>query len=258
MTSEWAVVVPWANPVQLDAFLQAWHVPRPIPEWLVLQRDEHREGCGATKNKGVVKAVEMGASVVVVLDDDCFPDEVDSLVDHAERHARCLDGLHEVELFEVVTDPPSRGTPYGCRTALMPPAASMGFWTEIGDHCAVRQLATNGAAMSFCEKTVYQRWFPLCGMNLAFRPGQWDPWCRFIEVPRFDDIWMGWLWQREAYRRGHCFNLRGPMVRHSRQSNVWRNLQEEAVYLEANEVLWRTIATSPRSSYWDLRRLLPT
>jgi len=76
-------------------------------------------------------------------------------------------------------------------------------------------------------------------------------------VPRFDDIWMGWLFQKEAYRRGYAFNLGGPLVKHSRQSNVWANLRDESVHLERNEMLWRDIAESPETEYGKLRALLP-
>ena len=164
-----------------------------------------------------------------------------------------------VALFETVTDPASRGTPYAPAnlTATLPVAASMGFWTRVGDHCAVRQLAHGPIPMTFAPRAVYGRWFPLCGMNLAFRPALWDPWCRFVEVARFDDIWMGWLWQKEAYRRGYCFNLGGPLVQHSRQSNVWVNLRQEVDHLEASETLWRSIALHPSSDYRELRALLP-
>jgi hypothetical protein len=46
-------------------------------------------------------------------------------------------------------------------------------------------------------------------------------------------------------------------VRHSRQSNVWKNLRDEAVHLEANETLWREIARSRAEDYATLRKLLP-
>ena len=140
---------------------------------------------------------------------------------------------------------------------LLDVAASIGFWTEVGDYCAVRQLAHNAQPMSFVRQSIYGQYFPLCGMNLAFEPKKWMPWCQFIDVARYDDIWMGWLWQREAYRRGYCFNLSGPLIRHSRQSNVWKNLKAEAEYLEENETLWREIAEDSSDEYDTLRRLLP-
>lgn len=252
----YAVVVPWVDEAQIISFLDAWRVPHTIPDWLILQHDEHREGCAVTKNRGVEQAVARGADLVVVLDDDCYPAEVESLEDHVSLHRRALDP-QEVEMFEIVTSPPSRGTPYGDLTVRMPVAASTGFWTEIGDYDAARQLVYQARPMIFNRKAVHGRWFPLCGMNLAFRPTEWDPWCRFIDVPRFDDIWMGWIWQKEAYRRGFCFNLNGPLVRHARQSDPWRNLRVEAEYLEASELLWREIVLSPEEDYDKLCGLLP-
>jgi hypothetical protein len=255
--TEWAIVVPWVYDEEIAAFLRYWRITTP-PDWLILQQDKQRDGCGVTKNKGVRRAVAEGAEVVVVLDGDCYPTaEAPTLPQLAEKHLAALKP-QPVSLYETVTDPPSRGTPYSQLSVEYPVAASMGFWLEVGDYGAVRQLAYQGAPMEFRRKTVYGRYFSLCGMNLAFRPGQWYPWCEFVDVARFDDIWMGWLWQREAYRRGYCFNLAGPLVRHARQSNVWSNLTAEARYLEQSEILWSKIATHPDGDYAALYDLLPT
>lgn len=253
----YAVVVPWHRADQVESFLSAWGVGSQRPDWLVLQHDADRDGCAVTKNRGIARATERGAEVVVVLDDDCYPtDEARSLEELAERHGAALKP-QPVGLFRAVTSPPSRGTPYRETVAVMPVAASMGFWIETGDYCAVRQLALGGVRMEFDRSAVYGSYFPLCGMNLAFRPAEWAPWCRFVDVPRFDDIWMGWMWQREAYRRGACFNLAGPLVRHVRQSDPWRNLAEETRHLERNETLWREIALNQTGAYEDLFALLP-
>ncbi len=261
-STDCAVVTPWHNRGQIEAFCEAWAVdPANPPDYMILQHDASREGCAVTKNRGIAEAVRCGIETVVVLDDDCFPDE------RRSGNPQSLDGLiakhlealkpQPVELFEAVTDPPSRGTPYESLTVEMPVAASMGFWSDIGDYCAVRQLAYSSAQMSFSRKTISGRYFPLCGMNLAFRPLEWEPWCSFIDVGRFDDIWMGWLWQKEAYSRGACFNLSGPTVRHSRQSDVWKNLAVEGLYLKENETLWAEIALSKLSTYDELLYLLP-
>jgi hypothetical protein len=228
------VVVPWVRQAEVAAFLAEWKV-HAVPDWLILQQDLRREGCGATKNKGIAVALDAGADLVVVLDGDCYPsEEATTLDDLIAAHLAALEP-QPVEMFDAVTVPPSRGTPYGDLTMLMPVAASMGFWIGVGDYCAVRQLAFSGKPMEFKRKAIYGRYFPLCGMNLAFKPRQWLPWCRFIDVARFDDIWMGWLWQREAYSRGFCFNLAGPIIRHVRQSDVWKNLRKESIHLEDNE-----------------------
>ncbi|MFA4974642.1 MAG: hypothetical protein WC683_18710 [bacterium] len=257
MTDNAAVVVPWVSEKQVELFLDAWNLDGTKPDWLVLQHDSQREGCAATKNKAIVEAVKRGYDVVVSLDDDCYPHgEVRTLPELMAAHVEALKPKR-VELFEVVTEPASRGTPYGVRSLEMPVAASMGFWTGVGDYCGVRQLATGAPPMDFRRKTVFANYFPLCGMNLAFRPREWLPWCRFIDAPRYDDIWMGWLWQREAYRRRYCFNLAGPLVRHVRQSNPWRNLAVEAVHLEASETLWARIAAHESDNYESLFALLP-
>jgi hypothetical protein len=269
------VVVAWHDEQQINTFLHAWslrangYIPEACacPSWLILQRDVKREGCAVTKNKGIAEAVRRGADIVVVLDDDCFPcgdpaartaqRTVPTLTELMAAHAACL-APQEIEMILPVTTPISRGTPYRARTVKLPVAASMGFWTEVGDYDAASQLVYGAThPMEFKRIQVTNQYFSLCGMNLAFRPKEWLPWCEFINVPRFDDIWMGWLWQREAYRRGYCFNLNGPLVRHSRQSNVWKNLQLEAVHLEWNETGWGKIATTPYQTYGDLRRLLP-
>lgn len=252
------VVVPWHNPKQLENFLKAWDTDESDTR-ILLQQDSNKEGCAVTKNKGIHRAVEAGADTVVILDDDCFPHpEAHSLARLIDEHHRCLDA-DTGNLFLTVTNPPSRGTPYF--TTNHPTkrvAASMGYWSEIGDYDACAQLVRGATTpMEFHRKIVRNQFFPLCGMNLAFRPADWLPWCNFIDVPRFDDIWQGFLWQKEAYRRGYCFNLAGPLVRHSRQSNVWANLRDEAVHLERNETLWSDIANSPETEYDKLRALLP-
>jgi len=248
------VVVPWHNRTQLDLFVDAWKVSF-SDERILFQQDRDRRGCALTKNAGIRRAIDDGAEILIVLDDDCFPTEGQTLDSFIRDHEAALNP-QPVEMFEVVTDPPSRGTPYFNRTITMPVAASMGFWSEIGDYDAPAQLV-HGARhpMTFSRKTMHWRYFPLCGMNLAFRATEW-PWCQFIDVPRFDDIWQGFLWQRKAFTQGQCFNLAGPIVRHSRQSNVWANLRDEAVNLERNETIWTDIHKLPMLEHGEFMAAL--
>lgn len=243
------VVVPWHNESQLEQFEEAWKGPG--FEMFTFQWDKFGEGCAKTKNKGIAKAINRGAEVIIVLDDDCFPTQGMTAESFVAAHLEALKPQH-VDMFTAVTDPPSRGTPYFNRTIQMPVAASMGFWSNIGDFDAVAQLAYGATTeMAFFHQTIHGQYFPLCGMNLAFRASEW-PWCQFIDVPRFDDIWQGFLWQRKAYVQGQCFNLNGPTVRHSRQSNVWRNLIDEAQNLERNETIWQDIAKMPLANHADM------
>jgi len=256
MNEKSMVVIPWHNKNQFDKFRDAWQVSQDC-ELVVFQQDENKSGCAATKNKGIQNAIERGADIVIVLDDDCFPtDQTPTLETLIEKHNEALKPV-QVKRFQSVTQPESRGTPFDCHTIEMPVAASMGFWENIGDYCAVRQLAFKTEPMEHRHQSIYGNYFALSGMNIAFRPKNWMPYCQFIDIPRFDDIWMGWLWQKEAYRRGYCFNLGEPTVYHSRQSNVWENLKHEAKYMKENETLWREIELKNTSDYYELLKLLP-
>lgn len=248
------IVTPWHNTKQLELFLHSWGIERD-DDRIILQQDTNKEGCAQTKNRGIAVAIQSGADALIVLDDDCFPHEGMSLGEFIEAHERALNP-QSVEMFDIVTDPPSRGTPYFNRSMNMPVAASMGFWTHIGDYDAPGQLV-HGATkpMEFQRRSITGKYFPLCGMNLAFKVEEW-PWCQFIDVPRFDDIWQGFLWQKKAYFDGKCFNLAGPLVRHSRQSNVWQNLKDESVSMERNETIWQEICEMPMSNYDEMVKAL--
>lgn len=247
------VVVAWHNQNQLESFMNAWG----SDERVLFQHDAKKEGCGATKNKGIQAAIDKGANIIIVLDDDVFPSEscktVDSLID---QHLSSL-RPQKVSRYRTITNPPSRGTPYFNLTIEMPVAASFGWWENIPDRDAVRQLADGACApMHFKKEAVFGEWFSGSGMNVAFRV-EWWPFFKFIPVSRWDDIWGFWIFQRIAYDRGHCFSFDGPTLTHSRQSNVWQNLKDEAKYLELNETLWQKIATHPKGDYDSLRSLLP-
>lgn len=257
ITENVKVVVPWHNPDQKKQFLDAWSLEGDEP-FLVLQQDFAKEGCARTKNAGVERAVFEGADVVIVLDDDCYPahGSIDEFIHH---HVRELNKTHEIPLFKAVTQPASRGTPYRNRSVRLPAAACMGFWIKVGDYDAPSQLVYGAEnPMTFDKSPIFGQFFPLCGMNLSFKPKLWDPWWNFIDVSRFDDIWQGFLWQKFAYTQGYCFSLSGPEVLHSRQSNVWANLKDEALHLEANETLWQKIFEAPLDTPYEvLRSFLP-
>ncbi len=258
MVEKALVVVAWHSRVQLEKFFQAWSVDE-TSDLFVFQHDANKEGCAATKNKGVAEAMRRGAEIVVILDDDCFPhDEARYIRPFVERHIECL-SAQTGDLFLSVTDPPNRGTPYFNKSKpTQKIAASVGFWTGIGDLDAPSQLVRGATVpMTFHREIVRGQFFAMSGMNIAFRPKDWLPWCAFQPHERMDDIFMGWIFQRRAYELGYCFNLAGPLVRHSRQSNVWANLRAEAKYLEANETAWQRIAESPTSDYNELVKLLP-
>lgn len=257
MSESVKIVVPWHRTEILNSFCRAWGVSKFDPR-IVFQRDATRAGCAATKNAGVQAAMDLGADIVIILDDDMRPHPSCGTLDEViAQHLAAL-APQPVEMFQAVTSPANRGTPYFDRTAEMPVACSLGWWDGVPDRDAARQLVEGATSpMQFDRRPVFGKWFAGSGMNIAFRPVEWLPWCRFIDVSRFDDIWMFFLWTKEAYRRGHCFSFAGPTLTHARQSGVFANLRDEAAHLERNETLWRDIACSPAADYASLRALLP-
>ena len=242
------VVVPWHNPKQRDEFLEAWQVKASDPR-LVLQQDTTKAGCAQTKNAGIRQALSLGADVVCVLDDDCYPNHPsETLDDFIEDHIIALEPV-AVRMVAPTMRPHPRGMPYRHTSVQMRVAASIGFWMDYPDLDAMSALVLGERpeSVSFLRDPLYNMYFPFCGMNFAFKK-QWADCAVLIDVPRFDDIWMGWIWQKVAYDAGCCFNFNGPLVRHVRQSNVWKNLEEEVRYLKTNEDLWEACYKAPRGT----------
>ncbi len=269
-----AVVVPWHNPKQIAAFLTAWGA-RLDAEWLFMQQDISQAGCAVTKNAGIARALAAGAEYIVVVDDDCLPPESVqpiagpmkglyaegptagyTLEKFAEDHIIALQP-QQVRMMYPTTHPQSRGTPYRNHHITMPVAASMGFWLKNPDFDAMTTLVLGPAPeTNFTPITINYFYFPFSGMNFAFHR-KWAEEAVLINVPRYDDIWMGFIWQKVAYEKGYCFNLRGPLLTHTRQSDVWKNLQAEVKYLEINETLWSTIHAAPAGlSAGELRTMI--
>ena len=251
------LVVAWHNPQQRDMFLEAWKIKSNDPR-LVLQQDKLKEGCARTKNKGIANALAAGADVVCVLDDDCYPNDPrvqDPLSEFFEDHLKALEP-QEVQMVVPTMIPHPRGYPYRNRTIKMRVAASIGLWTGYPDLDAMSALVIGEEPdeIQLLQSSLHEVFFPFCGMNFAFRKEEAD--CAvLIDVPRFDDIWMGWIWERIAYDQGKCFNLNGPLVEHTRQSNVWKNLEEETRYMLTNESLWSAIYLARGSDPKTLREL---
>ena len=93
-------------------------------------------------------------------------------------------------------------------------------------------------------------YFPLCGMNLAFRPLAVPAlYCLLMgkdyAFDRFGDIWSGIILKKIADHLGYCINSGRPAIRHLRASSVWDNLKKEAPGLEVNEEFWAVVDRIP-------------
>jgi hypothetical protein len=99
------IIVPWHNREQLNRFLTAWNVFE-TDDRLVLVQDKDKSGCAATKNRGIKLAMEEGADTVIVLDDDCFPVENQTLGYFIVWHLEALKPK-AIQAFKPVTTPES-------------------------------------------------------------------------------------------------------------------------------------------------------
>lgn len=190
---------------------------------------------------------------IVTLDDDVEPSG-DTIGDHVAALRRRVPVSW---LSSVLEGPHMRGFPYAIRQEA-PVYVSHGVWENIPDLDAPTQLVVGDKPeVSFYRGPVPKGiYFPVCGMNLAFRrealPAMlWCPakWLKGAE--RFDDIWMGVNLTRDLQWLGGALVSGYASCVHTRLSNTFKNLEQEAVGIGINEVLW-TSGGSPKSDNPDV------
>jgi hypothetical protein len=126
---------------------------------------------------------------------------------------------------------------------------SHGLWCGVADLDAPTQLVEPHLqvppqpGVKIIPRGTY---FPMSGMNLAFRP-EIAPAMYFLimgrdwQFDRFDDIWAGVLVKKICDRLGWAMASGEPCVHHRRASNVFTNLKKEAAGIEANEYFWEAV-----------------
>lgn len=210
----------------------------------------------SVRSYGYYKAWKQGYEYILTLDDDCYPYEntewgglsVDWVADHVEA-------LESKTTLGWVTTPdnlPTRGFPYDIRNSA-PVMANHGLWANVPDHDGMTQLVGGSAArelmpyeLNRSETIPYGSFFPMCGMNLAFRRDA-APLMYFLlqgrdyEFDRYDDIWAGVLAKKAFDILGWAFKNGSPAVYHSRASIPMKNMVNEAPGLEVNERFWKHI-----------------
>lgn len=140
-----------------------------------------------------------------------------------------------------------RGFPYGVREEAQV-MMSHGVWETTPDYDAPTQLLF---PKSF-KPTYYQGpipkgiFAPICGMNLAFRR-EALPYVYFAPVGQFkgceraDDIWMGLMVIKKFAELNWAIVSGYAKVDHLRASNVFANMEKEAVGIRHNELLWQDL-----------------
>jgi hypothetical protein len=182
-----------------------------------------------------------GYDAIVTLDDDLTPDG-DTIGDHLA--ALKLNVPTSWMSSTLHGSPYMRGFPYAVRGE-SPVWVSHGVWQNIPDLDAPTQLVLGEPpAVEFYRGPVPRGvYFPVCGMNLAFRPEAlplmyWCPAKRLPGAERFDDIWMGVNLTRGLAAVGAALVTGFASCIHTRASNVFANLEQEAKGIGLNETYW--------------------
>lgn len=207
----------------------------------------------AIRAYGFWLAWTMGATTIFTLDDDCYPVDLE----HAAGHLR---NLRETPRWcSTVRHMRVRGLPYENGGAMTNVAVSLGLWVGHPDVDAVQSLAHPGRSLDTIMDRGLASWvmpadqyFPMCGMNLAFRRDvaclmYFPPMGQGSPFSRFDDIWAGLVVQRICRHLRLAIVCGHPVVEHRRASNPFTNLVKEAPGIRTNEWVWEVIDAVPLS-----------
>jgi len=175
--------------------------------------------------------------VIITLDDDEVP-----VGDTIQDHLDALDQRVPVSWMSTANKY-TRGFPYNVRDEAEV-VLSHGVWTGVADWDAPTQLVKGSRQPIEFYKGVIPRgiYYPMCSMNLAFKRKMIPyiyhaPWA--LGVKRFDDIFTGIVSKRVIDRKGWAVVTGYATVRHERASNVFNNLENEALGIRLNETFWQ-------------------
>jgi len=210
----------------------AWIIPR-------------RSGC--VRSFGCWVAHQMGAEMIVALDDDVRPDP--NHTGFLEAHWARLHSGEDPAWVSTLDEASPRGMPY-YETSRKPfVVLNHGLWSGVPDFDAATQLVSNRVSIpaGWSDRTIPRGcYFPMCSMNIAWRP-EFTPAMYFLLMgpaypfDRFGDIWGGVLAKRVADHLGYSVNSGSPGIIHERASNVFTNLAKESRGLAANETFWQAV-----------------
>jgi hypothetical protein len=208
--------------------------------WIIPRRTD------CVRSYGYYKAFNADVDFIITLDDDCYPLSERFVEKHYERLEKPAEGEAWVSTGQGLLP---RGMPYEATHRAAECVINHGLWSKVPDFDAVTQLLNARLGQQFepVEQVIPRgKFFPMCGMNLAFRP-KIVPAMYFLlmgrEWPfdRFGDIWCGVFAKRVCDHLGFAVRSGEPRIEHRRASNVWTNLRKEMPGYEVNETLWREV-----------------
>jgi hypothetical protein len=197
--------------------------------------------CAASRNLGFAYVAKYMPNIeyIYTLDDDCHP-----IGDPIEDHINQLKRSVPISWISTA-DIPMRGFPYQIREEA-PCMLSHGVWETTPDYDAPTQLLTPKDFKPTYYKGVIPKgiYAPICGMNLAFRVEAlkhiyFAPVGDFKGAERWDDILMGIMVIKKFAELGWGIVTGYSRINHIRASNVFFNLEKEAVGLRHGEEFWK-------------------
>lgn len=188
----------------------------------------------AVRNFGFAFAYKvLEADVIISLDDDVQP-----MGDTIQQHLNILGKKTMTTWMNTANEEFVRGVPYGVREEAEI-VVSHGVWEGVPDLDGPTQLVKGTPELTFPKMTIPKGvLFPLCAMNFAFLRKA-TPYVyqapMYGDVARFGDIWGGIEMKKDLDREGLAVVSGYARIYHTRASNVFKNLQQEARGIGMNE-----------------------
>lgn len=212
-------------------------------DWQAIMTNEYVE-CLSNLNGGIrnlgfayVARYLPDIEVIITLDDDEVPIG-DPIQDHLDILAKRVPISWMTTASEYM-----RGFPYAVREEAEV-VLSHGVWEGVADWDAPTQLVLGAQRpVEFYKGPISKgTYFPMCCMNLAFKRKMLSyifhaPWANGVN--RFDDIFAGIIAKRHIDAKGWAAVTGYARVHHQRESNVFKNLKNEAPGIELNETFWK-------------------
>lgn len=209
--------------------------------WIISRRTS------AIRSFGFLLAHRMKPDLVITLDDDCLPEDAEFLHKHILQLSRRV-MLSWTTSWDNLLPIWPRGVPYEIRQE-KEVKLNHGVWSEVPDLDGITQKANPSLStipMKRWKVIPKGTYFPMCGMNLAFKPEVLPLMYFGLQGPaypfdRFDDIWCGVIAKKICDHLGWAITSGLPSVRHTRRSNVDVNIKKEEPGIVFNEVFWTLI-----------------
>lgn len=202
---------------------------------------------GGVRNLGFAYVAKFMPEIDVIM---TFDDDVRPIGDPIQDHLDILNKRVPVSWISTASEY-MRGFPYKIRDEAEV-VLSHGVWENVADWDAPTQLVLGSHRKVDFYKGIIPKgiYFPMCIMNVAFKrkmlPYMYQaPPAPEFNIGRTDDIYCGILAKREIDKNGWAAVSGYARIFHERESNVYKNLNQEAKTIELMEDFWKGDESHP-------------